>query len=409
MQLFIADLSKFTTDFKFSLESISISNQMSIKMDKMIVLPIFLFLLLSCNKQVNVFQTGSFDSEKYFDSIEYADNSQQIVLSAKVDGKPKRMVFDSGADLMLLTDDVSSNSKIIVEVNDVSGKKRNCEMSKNDVTINKLSMHGLFSLNLKLPEIIMCCGGGINGVIGNNLIRSSDWLINKNKVYYSNKPFKLKHPLVLNTFYYSANRLHINALINNLAVDTCLVDYGGFCDMKLPLYFYVKHMDCFKPNYQYYKIKSTIGANGKSEPDTVLHMNCNVDFNGVKIDSVVVEFYKKTEKTIGVLFLKRFANVAINNSDYTLLLDQNVSSKTQRDLIYSFDLVNGTFEVDSKVLINDSVQLEVGNKFIEINSKKPSDFGNYCEFLKWRDNFFAFENLELKSVDNRIIKVKNWY
>ena len=72
-------------------------------------------------------------------------------------------------------------------------------------------------------------------------------------------------------------------------------------------------------------------------------------------------------------------------------------------------LINGIFVVDSKILNEpSSSELSIDDKFIEINSIKSSDFKSYCDFLVFKDRIAKYEVLELKTIDNNTIRVKNW-
>lgn len=375
-------------------------------MNKLIFLLLFILTISSCNRRINIFKTGKLDSTIILDSIDYINNGKCIVLPITIKGDSNHFLFDTGADIVLTKinqSDTNYNAQII----DSNGKIKKCKISElHDLKINKHLITGLYSFSSELPQPLLCFA---NGVIGNTILRSCNWLINKNKVYYSTNSFKIDDSISLNTFFYSSNRLFSNFQLNEVHIDTCLIDYGGRFDLELPLELYLKHKEKFVSNYQFQKIKTDYGINGKSNPDTVLSMNCNITFNNIPIDSVNINFKSKSEKKIGYLFLKRFSVVAINNLDNRILFSGLTRDEFKKyDMIYSFDLINGFFAVESKILNKDILQVDLGNRFIQINNKKSTDFIDYCEFLTWKDNFANYEYLDLITADNKRIKIKNW-
>jgi len=251
-----------------------------------------------------------------------------------------------------------------------------------------------------------------NGIIGNNVIKSSNWLIDQNKIVFSDRPFNnLVKQVSLDIFYYDSNRLFSNVIINGNRLDTCLIDYGGLYDnIEISKSYYERNLTRFKPNKITRQIRTSYGANGKSLPDTIFSLNCNINFNGLKIDSVNIVIKNKGENLIGFQFLKRFEKVAINNTNKKLVFGNLLKTTTtlQKECLFSFDLINGFFVVASKILNEpNSSGLNIDDKFIEINTIKSSDFKSYCEFLVFKDSLIKFEYLNLKTIDNKMIKINN--
>ncbi len=370
----------------------------------------FLILIsfLSCNKRINVFKTGTLSSKNYGDTLAYDINNKFIVLPVKVDGKPRKMVFDTGSDFVAFAKDGSS-SKIKCNLKDANGNVTLCNVAQiHFFDISNTSITDLYSLNLDLPAPFLCFS---EGIVGNNAIKSGNWLIDENKVIFSKNPFEILDKQVsLDIFYYDSNRLHSNVTMNGNRLDTCLFDYGGLYDIELSKSYYERNITSLKPNKITQQINTTYGVNGKSSPDTVLRLNCNINFSGFKIDSVNIVIKNKGENCVGLLFLKRFEKVAINNTNRKLVFGNLIKATkpTPQECLFSFDLINGFFVVDKKILNEpNSSALNIGDKFVEINTKKSADLKNYCDFLVFKDSLMKFEMLELKTVENKIIKIIN--
>lgn len=354
---------------------------------------------------MNVFRTSKADAKVLLDSMNYVHNGKNIVLPVTVNGVSENFLFDTGADIVL-TRSNPSDTNYNAQITDANGNVRKCKVEKlNGFKINNHAINNIYSFSTEFPAPLLCFA---NGVIGNPVIRSFNWLINENKVYYSSKPFMLHNAVSVNTFYHGSNRLFSNIQLNGVQTDTCLLDYGGLFNIELPLELYLKHQDQFVANDQFQIIKTSYGINGKSVPDTVLWMNCNILFNNIEVDSVNIIFEPKSEKRLGYLFLSRFDHVAINNTDHTMLFSGLAETKGPKNkMLYSFDLINGVFEVESKILNSDSIQLSVGDQFIEVNGQKSSDFKDYCAFLAWKDLLANAPYLDLVTPDHQRILIIN--
>jgi hypothetical protein len=358
---------------------------------------------------MDIFKTGTLQHlNDYCDTLRYDNKKKLIVLPVKVNGVHRKMIFDTGADIVLLTKD-SSNSKIKIKLNANESSAIIDVVPLHNIELSNNHYSDLYAIRANLPAPILCV---CDGIIGNNIIKSSNWKITENMTIISNKPFDIQNEkLSLNIFYYSSNRLHSNIVINNIPIDTCLFDYGGIYDIELPISFFERNKASFKQNKIAKRIKSSYNAIGKSLPDTVLRLNCNIDFNGIQIDSVNIVFSHYKEKRIGYLFLKRFKNIVINNSSGKLLFSDLIKTTKpiQHEPIFKFDLIDGFFVVDSKILNElSSSELNIGDRIVEINSFKSNDFKTYCDFFNWSDGLIKYQYLDLKTTENKIIRINNW-
>lgn len=360
----------------------------------------------SMTGQNNVFQTGKVERHNITDTILIEANSF-IVLPINIGGKKRKFIFDTGADLIVAPDfDSTTLSSIKIKLTDSNGLKSD----KNLHLIESIDLKGIkisevFSIELDLPEPFRCYA---DGIIGNNLIKSLNWQISENYIIISNQKIKNKLKTHLKTFSFGSNRLHTNILINNTPIDTCLIDYGGIFEINLPVAMYSGNTLNIQENYKYTTVKSSYGANGISNPDTNLVVNCNLNFNGIDIKNVNITFSNNREKRIGINFLRRFQDVVINNKrnliSFGKLLKKRPIPKT---LNCDFDLIAGNFFVNNVTLKN--TQVNYGDTFISINNKSSDSFANYCEFLEWKQGLSKFEYLELVTKDGKEKRIKYWH
>jgi hypothetical protein len=362
------------------------------------------FILFSCSPKINVLKTATIKSKGYTDTLYFDNTNKFIVIKAKINGYSCNLIFDTGADVITLQQDNSQASKIKGKLSDINGLVSDINIKHlDDVLISKTHLSDLYSVSMDFPAPFLCFG---DGLIGNNAFKSSNILIESGQILLSDSPFDIiNKKTTLSIFYLYTNSLHSNIILNNCNIDTCLFDYGGSYDIQLPYKYYENYKECFKPNRISNEISYSYGLNGISVPDTALRVNCNVNFNGIHIDSVNIDFTKNGGKHLGYVFLKRFNKVAINNTINQLSIDSIESNTISSNHIYSFDWIDGYYVVSRTILENEEVK--IGDRYDEINSTKSKDFSDYCDFLKWRDSLMKEEWLYLKTLDNKIIKINN--
>ena len=378
-------------------------------MKRIITLLLITFLLMACSRKINFIRTGDLISRDYKDTIAIDPSNVYIIIPVKANDNQRHLIFDTGADIVCLPPD-SLPSKRQINMFDSNGKTQLIDMQYLDSLImGNQKIKNIYAVEIDFPIVLDCFG---NGVLGNNVIKASNWLIENDKVVFSNSPFEIERNFSLNLFYYGANRLHANFKINGCAIDTCLIDYGGFFDIELPQSSFEELREHIEINSLNNELGSSVGLHGKAT-NSQTTVNCNIDFNGLEIDSVNIKVKESGEKRVGITFMKRFTQVAINNSTQEIVFGklkeiqpgQNSLNKN----LYSFDLIDQRFVVDY-VVLNDSLQpaLKIGDSFIEINSKKATDFERYCDFLPWKWSLNESELLELKNEENELMTIKNW-
>lgn len=366
-------------------------------------------MLLSCSNKINVFKTGTSSIKNFTDTIPYDKNNKFIVISTRVDNTIYNLMFDTGADFVTLPQNKNLKQTIKCKMKDANGCTNDVDLIPiSSIKISNNNIQHIYGLNLALPAPFQCF---CDGIIGNNIVKFCNWSIEKNDIIISSRSFDaVNKKLEINIFYCNSNRLCSNIQINNCKVDTCYFDYGDSNgDISLSQNFYDKNKIWFKPNKITKIITTAYGANGNSEPDTIMQLNCNTNFNGVEIDSVNIDIKKNGENRIGLKFLKRFKRVIINNTSNKMIfgsLDKDFN-KYQNDLPVLFDFIDNFFVVKRKVINNNCANLNIGDVFVEINSVKGSDIKSYCDFLKFSNSLQNVETLELKTEDNKKIIINN--
>ncbi len=372
-----------------------------------------LVILISCSSSHLKINDGELINKKYLDTIYYQNRFDFIVLKVNVNGKKKDLIFDTGADILILEKDSSIIKRnAIAKVTDSNGKStRNYIDVIKEFNISNLKYTNLNAVRVDLSKPLRCIS---DGIMGNNVIKKCNWQIQDYKLIVSNNPFNMDGSNSIDLFYYPSNRLSANFLINGYHFDTCLIDYGGRFEIELP----VKYYDILRNNSKNInlitkKISSVWGVNGKSNSDTLSIINVNIDFCGILMDSVNFIFSKSIkEPMIGLQLLNRFKSVTINNNSRKIYFELPILQKKKvfQELPFSVDLDSTCFIVDSKAL-NDKhfLEINVGDKYKKINGKEVTSFNTYCEFMEWRQNLMKTESFDITTIDNREIKISNFH
>lgn len=367
-------------------------------------------LLMSLNTMAQLnFSSGRISKKHYCDTIRYDKKLGYIVIPVTVNGVPERLIFDTGADLLLLAkDSVPKKSAVAAKVTDSQGAEATMEFDNiKAVGISQLSFTDFIAIRTNLPKTLSCMA---DGLIGNNIIKKSNWQITDSYLVISDRSFKVKDQRSIRVYYRGANSTYANMIINGAAFDTCLIDYGGRFEMEVPQRCYddfKKHLK--KTNSVRSRIKGGWGVNGKTIPDTTTIINCDLDFNGIAIPDVNVTFSKRLrERRIGVLLLNRFSSVYINSSDRNMCfgLPLKASEVTQSVMPISIDLEQNQFVVDGKWLNESTTILHAGDRYISVNGQRADAFGDYCAFMDWRQELENTATLTLVTPEGKTVEIR---
>lgn len=358
----------------------------------------------------------NFNKEKlinkhYCDTFNYQSKFGFIILLVKIDGVEKKLIFDTGADILVLgKDSLINKGNVVAKVLDSDGKPARSTFDViKEFEIASLKYTDLNAIRIDLPKPLKCIS---DGLIGNNVIRKSNWKITNDFLIVSKKPFKNKVIKPIDCFYYSTNRLFFKLLIDGKKIDTCLVDFGGSFDINLPFKYYDEfNRTLVKRNKVIKKISSTWGINGKAKSDTSIVVNCQINFCGYILDSVNVVFSQRNnESKIGVLLLNRFKSVCIDNSSLKIYFELpiNPAIESFQNFPVSVDLENDYFIVDSKILSDvNNWDINIGDKIKNINGKVTSDFKTYCDFWEWKQSLKKSSVIIITTKENKVIELPN--
>jgi Aspartyl protease len=355
---------------------------------------------------------GNLINKRYIDTIKCENKFGLKTLQVKVNGRNKTLIFDTGADIILLSKDSStSRNNLNSQVTDANGKSSKSSLVIiEEFKIRNLTYSNLNSLRIGLPSPLVCIS---DGLMGNNVIKKSNWKITKDYIIASNNPFKNTEVKWLKFFYFASNSIYSNISLDGIAIDTCLIDYGSRSEIELPMKFYEKFNNNSKNiNKRVQKISSRWTVNGKTIPDTTLILNCNLNFFNVTIDSINVVFSNRIKRPkLGIQLLNRFKAVYIDNKSQKIGLEFPINLRKEHPFIPSItiDFDGEHFIVDGKICTNNpNLNIDIGDKLNSINGKKPSDFDSYCSFLDWISCLGNQPKMIIVLQNNEVLQVDNF-
>lgn len=363
--------------------------------------------LHSCAGLKSPLKNAKLSSASHCDTIRYNPNGKMIALPVLVNGVKKRMVLDTGADVNCIPEDSTIAGKPI-HVSDSNDQTSASRFSDQvTYTIGKTEYSGSGTILTQLPEVFYCIG---DAVLGNTVLKSTNYLIEKGQVVFSDQSFeRASADLTLDIFYSRSNRMRANLNINGVRVDTCLIDYGGMFELELPMNYYLQYKDSFPYHTVFVQVNaSSFGISGKtSTADTTINLNADIVVNGFKMHYVNISFSDVNEPRIGYALMKRFEQVAVNNRINKMTCAAYHSDGSQTRPYYSFDLKDGAFVIDAIPLdVPGQPLIKMNQIFTEINSKPAASFRTYCEFIDWKLNVVKMPVIEFKGINGITIPAR---
>lgn len=268
---------------------------------------ILLVLFSSCASVLS--KTATPISNSYRDTISFFKGRYgHIVIPAKVDGVPRKLTFDSGASGCFLPENSIKKSNKKCFVRDIHGKITRNNLGEIDcLWISKTGYKNAYAVPHTFPAI-----NEIEGLIGFNIIKASNWQISSKMIVVSHQPFFIQ-PKVILPFVERSNILKLKISLNK-TLNNYIIDYGGDYDLELSEKFYNKYKTSFPSSSIKKSIQKSYGLNG-SKDQKVQQLNCDINFEGLQIQNVNVTVRKGIPNRLGMTFLNRFKNIAINSTN----------------------------------------------------------------------------------------------
>ena len=295
---------------------------------------------------------GSLENQNDLNEIQLIDYKKDnlILFNVKIDGLEHIFLFDTGATISLISDEISKNEEVLSQIplKDGLGKQKKANIITKKIEISSAFFNNIGFAVIDLNEIRKKTCLKIDGVLGANAINVCNWKINptEEKIYFSKKSFIINDDDKQSTHnlgFYSKLVPIINISLNKkpiwVAIDT------GFSE-------------CLKLNTESFdevknKVKNRI-KKGYGNYFTTINNATNLEMNEAVIDTIGFDnqyfFNLKTlisvdKPSVGAKFLKNY--ITIFNINDKKISFKEIAKSTNEDY----------YEFNQKFILNDKNEL----------------------------------------------------
>lgn len=363
-------------------------------------LTLFVIVLFSCSPAT--FKTqGTIVNQNFFNEIPFELVNDLIIVKVEIDSKSYNLAFDSGAEIHALDERIASqiNFKTIkkLKVNSTTGSKRGQLLAEiPELSIDGIKFNNTAAVFLDLSAIDKMIGCyPIHGLLGNNLMRKSNWQID-----YQNKVIRVTDDFSKLKTSNDAHRLKMNAgKSGNIYFDikiagkniTSTFDTGYNGKLK------VNEMTLLK-GLPYQTVEGILGANavGVTKGEVSYAIVKNFQIEDIEFQNQQVDFNKESSSLIGNGFWKNFT-LTIDWKNDELILDPK--NEFEKDSLEFFELIiapnyeKNIIEIHKRIKgIKNHTDISIGTQVLKVNEYDVSNLEDtkLCDF--WRTEWKEIKN-----------------
>ena len=207
-----------------------------------ITLGILFQIIIGCStKWTQVIQFGEIAKKEFRETIDIEINNDLIFVPVTIKGKEYRFLFDTGAPFSISEQLQRENNFKIVSKGTIVDSDRNSKKVNwsqvDSICIGKLSFlnHAAFVGDFKANPILSCLE--IDGIIGSNLIRNSNWTIDQEQnslsMHNSIEADDIKGSTSISFKTDKQYNMFIDINIASATLRKVLVDYGSSGSISL--------------------------------------------------------------------------------------------------------------------------------------------------------------------------------
>lgn len=343
-------------------------------------------------------------SKNFLAEKEFSFDKKLIVVNAIIKGKEYEFIFDTGASISILSqeaaDAINLQGNGSININDSQGNRQKLKTG----IIDTLNLGGVLFKNIAVSIIdwpensaVKCIGK--DGLIGNNLIRHCNWIID-----YENRNMIISDDHLGNEDFinvemkYSKSRPHLDIQINDKILKNVLLDLGsgGGLDISKSM---ADNLGLNPENYQasYALDGSSQGLFG-SKIDSV----CTLKIDSLSFAQGKYSLYNASldiESKKGAKIGNKILGNGLLHLDYENSIvgfkpyEEITRLKDKQSFSFSPSLGDSGLFVASMVLGGQAHQLgfNYGEKIHSINGKEKQDFPDYCSYFE-----FIFSDIKIK-------------
>lgn len=278
-----------------------------------------LFLILAVSacgityKSDALFRKSKVSTSSFEVKIPYENKARLIIIPVTINGKTYRMLFDTGATISVVSREVAEElglkKRSSTKVTDSRNTKRKTERTLiKELSIGTVSFENITAVIIDWPEnsSIECITG--DGIIGNNLIRHCNWVVDyQNKTLTAtDKELKLDGISYTN-MKYGDKRPYLQLELDSFTIDNVLLDLGSSGSLDLSLREYEKYPS-IKKNYKHFHLLENLsqGMFGNKLDTSTEFFTDSLYLAGEALYRPNVEIEKKKGSKIGNKILSNY-------------------------------------------------------------------------------------------------------
>lgn len=367
---------------------------------------------------------GTIESQNFFEEIPFQMVSNLMVITVEIDSKNYNLVFDTGAELNFLDQSLATQinstalKKVTVNSSSSSSKRGQQITSIPKISINGIEFKNTAAIFLDLSALANALGCyPIHGVLGNNMIRKSNWQID-----YQNQVIRVTDDFSKLKISPDAHHLKMDAGDHgNIYFDVKIagVDIKSTFDTGFNGKIQVSKMELLN-QFKHKTVEGILGANalGVTTGEENYAVIENFQIEDIPLQNQKVTFERDASSLIGNKFWNHFT-LTIDWKNDVLILDPVKSFTNDQlkffELMFSPDYQAGVIKIKRRLKGNNNhLDIPLGTQVLKINDIDVSNLGKkkLCQFweTEWEEikkqdslKLLVLQNKEKKEITiNRI-------
>ena len=384
-----------------------------------IIVIIATIILVGCTplKRLKTVTQGKVEFKNYYEEIPFEYYNGEIIIEVEISAKKYHFVFDTGADLTQIDDDLLNqithkSNKVSNTITDANNTKKKSEyIAIESIKIGNINFSntGAFVADLShFDEMFGCLE--FDGIIGSNFMRKSNWQIDYDQkvIRFTDEISKLSTNEVVFAFKTNSGKygpikvsLEINGQKEKFTFDT---GYTGSFTSNLS---FLKRLNSTEKleitTYNY----SNFSAYGKTIVKASSAYIPKLQMEDLKLHNKLIIFKENGSNLIGNAFFQNYLVTLDWKNERVYLVPKH---EMEAEALKSFQVLFAPDYSDNSIRINSTWddhpikgEIEIGSKIITINTITVSNFNKQelCDY--WNTNkksIFNSDTIEIEIVHN---------
>lgn len=343
-------------------------------------------------------ESSSIISKDFFVEQDFKFNFHLIVIPVTIEGKTYEFIFDTGASNSIISREAADALGLVTKTSITTRDSRNNRKKMSVGVIDTMTIGGVHFKDISAnivdwPEnsAVECIGK--DGLIGNNLIRNCNWIVDYERKVLILTDNELPHEEMVHStpMLYANSRPKFDLTLDGKNIRSVLLDLGSGGSLDVGKNLQTKYKIDINTYENVKKLDGTSqGLFGASLDSTTIIKADSISIGSYTVYQPPVDIESKSGAKIGNRFLKH--SLLYLDYDYNVLGFSPYKDSSIYPISKTFGLsisLNndglyvGSINVNSEA---DKQGIKQGDKVLEMNGKTPKDFPDYCSYLDYLRN-----------------------